>query len=43
LGLTTFHSVVQFSLIVDNDHMIDSRHEYYKTKWANRNHTVKFL
>jgi len=42
LGSTTFHSVVQFSLIVDNDHTIENRHEHREIMWANKNHTAKF-
>ena len=37
----SFHR--EFSLNVDNDHKIDSRHERRETKWANKKHTAKFL
>ena len=38
-GISFCHAT---SLIVDNDHMMDSRHERHETKWANKNYIVKF-
>ena len=43
IGFNDISSGVQSSLIVDNDHITDSRHERHEIEWANKNYIAKFL